>query len=38
MTRREFRAGAALAGAAGQGGEDDKKKRSQFKMYINKAF
>lgn len=31
-------AGAALAGAAGQGGEDDKKKRSQFKMYINKNF
>lgn len=31
-------AGAALAGAAGQGGEDDKKKRSSFKMYINKNF
>ncbi|MBQ6756538.1 MAG: hypothetical protein IJP43_06305, partial [Oscillospiraceae bacterium] len=31
-------AGAALAGAASGDGEGDKKKRSSFKMYINKIF
>ena len=31
-------AGAALAGAASGDGEGDKKKRSSFKMYINKNF
>ena len=31
-------AGAALAGAASGNGDDDRKKRSSFKMYINKNF